>query len=211
MISTNLHSQVDSIKRFQIYTSPLQAMDVFSRPMLTIGGEYIAFDKVGLSLEYGYKFMDIDDYDSLIVDSKGYSYRIEFKYYDINLIKSNRIRDYISLEYRYIKDNYNSQFEYATDSTYQTLVTENYAVLKDIYIGNVKFGVILNLGKAVYFDIYTGIGLRYRDVRNLNRTFDENLGHEHKWPEYFWTISDFEEYSGLKFNFSLGFKLGLRF
>jgi hypothetical protein len=209
-LSINTYSQKDSTFRFGIYTSPLQAIDIFSRPMVTIGGEYIVFNKIGLSIEYGYKFKNVDSYDSLIVDSKGYSYRFEIKYYNINLIKSYHFRDYISLEYRYIKDDYNSQFEYATDSTHQTLVTDNYAIKKDIYVGNVKFGVIFNLNKVIYFDIYTGIGLRYRDVRNINRTFDENLGHEHKWPEYFWTISDFEEFSGLKVNFSFGFKLGIK-
>jgi len=47
-------------------------------------------------------------------------------------------------------------------------------------------------------------------VKNINRTFNEELGHEHENPEYLWTISDFEEYSGLKLNISFGLKLGVK-
>lgn len=212
LICSNLYSQSDSAKKIiRIYTSPFQAIDFSSRPMITIGSELIALNRIGLSAEFGYKYKDVDNFDTIFIKSKGYSYRFEIKIYYLKIINIKRFQDYLSLEYRNIKDDFNSMFYYSADSLRENRLTEDYAVQKDIYIGNIKYGMIFGFGKIMYVDIYCGIGIRYRDIININRTFDENLGHEHWWPEYFWTIGDFEEYSGLKFNFSFGLKFGIEF
>ncbi len=210
LLCPSVFSQIDSTRKFHIYTSPLQALDIFSRPMITLGGEYIIMNKIGVAIEGGVKHKDVDDYDSTIVDSKGYSYRIELKYYDAFKIESERLQSYLSIEYRYIKDDYNSKFDYYANTQFQDLVTDNYAVLKNIYIGNIKYGIVINFSKWFYMDCYAGIGMRIRDVKNINRTFNEDLGHEHTSPEYFWTIRDFEEESGSKLNISLGVKVGIK-
>lgn len=211
VLSINTYSQKDSTFRFKIYTSPLQAIDIFSRPMVTLGCEYRLLQKVSISGEFGYKYHDMDDYDTAYVKTKGYSCRFEMKFYGPYFFHNKkRITDYFSLEYRYIKDDYNSMFDYSANSLSEVKLTDNYGIMKDIYIGNLKYGLIFSLGQRIYFDFYTGLGFRNRNVKNINREFDEKLGHEHWYPEYFWTISDFKENSGLKFNLSLGFKFGIK-
>lgn len=210
-ISINSYSQKDTTSRFKVYTSPLQIIDFCSRQMITLGCELKVLKRVSISGEFGYRYHSMRDYDTVFVKSKGYSYRFEIKFYGPYFFKNKkRFLDYLSIEYRYIIDDYNSKFNYSADSLREIKLTDNYGILKDIYIGNIKYGFILSLGKRTYFDIYAGIGLRYRDVKNVNREFDYNLGHEFWTPENFWTISDFKEDAGLKFNISLGFKFGIK-
>ena len=208
MICSNLYSQDYS---FKLYTSPLLALDYFSRPIVSLGGEFIILKRLGIATEFGYKYADNSKCDTLWIKSKGYTCRFELKYYDIHKFKKGYLRNYISLEYRYIKDNHNEEFSYHQDSSSTKVIKDNYGVLKNIYVGNIKYGIIIGFGKRFYSDIYCGIGIRYRDVRNTHREYSTVLGHEHAYVDDFLSDYGLEENSGLYPNLSLGFKFGIRF
>jgi hypothetical protein len=196
---------------FSLYTSPLSAVDYISHPMVSLGGEYIFLDRLGLAAEYGIKYKDNYKCDTLWEKSKGYTYRIELKYYDIHKFKKGSLRNYISLEYRYIKDNHNEVFTYHQDTSSVDDIKDNYGVLKDIYIGNLKYGIIIGLGKRFYTDVYCGIGIRYRDVRNTHREYNPDIGNEPAYVDDIFSSFGLEEESGFYPNLSFGFKIGIRF
>jgi hypothetical protein len=196
---------------FKLYTTPLLVLGNLSHPMVSLGGEYIFLSRLGIAAEFGIKIKDNSTCDTLWERSKGYTYRLELKYYDIYKSKKENLRNYISLEYRYIKDNHNEVFTYHQDTSSNDDFKDNYGVLKDIYIGNIKYGVIIGISKRFFSDIYCGIGIRYRDVRNTNREYNKDLGHEHAYVDDIFSDWGLKETSGLYPNLSLGFKIGIRF
>jgi hypothetical protein len=196
---------------FKLYTSPLQAIDFISHPMVSLGGELIVLKRWGIAGEYGYKYTDNSKADTVALNSEGNSYRFELKFYDIVKSKKGFIRNYVSLEYRYIKDNYNYAFSYHPNSTSTEKIEDNFGVLKNIYTGNIKYGIIIGIGKRFYTDVYGGIGIRYRDVKNTKREYDPKSGHEHAYPDDIFSDYNLDEKSGFYPNLSLGLKVGIRF
>jgi len=67
-------------------------------------------------------------------------------------------------------------------------------------------------GKRLYIDAYCGIGIRHRVIKNINREYNEDLGHELGHVDAYAdpTNFNFEETSGNYFNPSLGFKFGVK-
>ncbi len=207
-ICSSLHSQEYP---FKIYTSPLLAVDFFSRPMISLGGEYVIADKWGIAAEYGLKYKNNYERDTTWIKSKGYTYRFELKYYDIHKFKKSHLRNYISLEYRYIKDNHTESFDYDVDSLLVDHSTDCFGVMENIYIGNIKYGIIIRIGERFYTDVYCGLGIRYRDIKNTHREYNTDLGHEPAYVDNLFAGYGLDDNAGLKPNFSLGFKFGIRF
>lgn len=204
-------SQIDSTKNFQLYTSPLQSINIFAGCIPTLGCEYIAFNKIGICGEIGYKLTDFIKSDSIIVPSFGITGRIELKYYDVAVKKNRFVRDYLSLEYRYIKNHYNQNITYVIDSSYSTPSSDVFGIKKEINIGNIKYGTLICIGKIMYLDVYSGFGIRYRNIQNVGRSYNPNLGHRFYYPENLGFIGVFEEDDpGLNFNFTIGIKVGIR-
>jgi hypothetical protein len=207
-VCSSLHSQEYP---FKIYTSPLLAADFFSRPMISLGGEYVIADKWGIAAEYGLKYRNNYERDTTWIKSKGYTYRLELKYYDIHKFKKSHLRNYISLEYRYIKDNHTERFDYDVDSLSVDHSIDCFGVMENIYIGNIKYGIIIRIGKRFYTDVYCGLGLRYRDIKNTHREYNTDLGHEPAHVDSLFDGYGLDDAAGFKPNFSLGFKFGIRF
>jgi len=195
---------------FKLYTSPLSAVDIFSRPFVTLGGELVVLKRIGIVGEYGYKYTDLKYFDTCYIKSSGYTYRFEIKYYKIGIMKIKNLKNYMSLEYRYIKDFHNEKLKYYVNSLRNEKLTDNFGVKENIYIGNIKYGMIIGLGKRLYFDVYFGIGLRYRDIKNINREFNWDLGNETASIDSYLDYFGLEEKSGFKPNPSLGFKFGIK-
>ena len=203
-------SQYSQDYKFMLYTSPLMAADYVSHPMVSLGGEFVIGHRLGIAAEYGIKYTDNLKCDTLWEKSAGYTYRIELKYYDIHRINKDHFRNYISLEYRYIKDIHNEVFTYHQDTSSVDDIKDNYGVFKDIYIVNIKYGLVIRLGKRFYTDVYCGIGIRYRDIRNTHREYSPDLGNEPAYVDDIFSGFGLAE-SKLYPNLSLGFKIGIRF
>lgn len=209
-ISASGYSQADTTYLFKIYTSPLQLIDIASRQMATLGCEYTLSPKIALSAELGYKIVNLRKDIPETINPKGYSCRLEMKIYGPYQIRQPKdIQDYLSIECKYIRDDINRDVFYLTGL--DTEIEDYFGVKKNIYIGNLKYGFICPLYRRTYFDVYYGLGIRYRDVKNIDREYNEDLGHENTDNHGLFDLDDFSESSGLKFNFTMGFKLGVKF
>ena len=99
-----------------VYTSPLQAMDVFTQPMLTLGAEYFITDNLSFSAEYGTVYTDRlgPKPDNEIFENKGRSFRYELKLYNvISRSKNPRFNKYIGFETRFIRYQFNDEIDYS--------------------------------------------------------------------------------------------------
>jgi hypothetical protein len=84
-------------------------------------------------------------------------------------------------------------------------------VHSNINIGNIKYGVFIGLGNTMYLDIYCGIGIRYRDIKNPQREYNPDAGVKFANIEPVMNSYYLEESSGFYPNLSAGFKFGIRF
>lgn len=203
-------SQYSQDYKFMLYTSPLMAADFISHPMVSLGGEFVLGPRLGIAAEYGFKYLDNSRSDTLWEKSEGYTCRIELKFYDIHKLRKESIRSYISFEYRYIKDTHNEIFAYCQDTSSVSIIEDNYGVLKNVHVGNIKYGLVIRLGKRFYTDVYCGIGIRYRDIRNTHREYNPDIGNEPAYVDDIFSSFGLSE-SKLYPNLSWGFKFGIRF
>jgi len=204
---------------FFIYTTPLKAIDYFSQPMLTIGAEYFFTDNMSFSGEYGTVFTRkrAGGEPSLkIVENKGQAFRYELKYYNLVRMSTNpRVNEYIGLEARLIRYQFNDNVRYwRTDEDSDEFINETFAVQKYIDVFNLKYGLNYALGKRLYIDLYYGLGLRIKSLKNPNRDFNPETDQRADSDGSFFDFrpSNLEGINdGTEFNFTLGFKFGIKF
>jgi hypothetical protein len=217
--SQSLIGDQTDTSRFRIYTSPMQLIDAFSRPMATLGGEWRFASAWALSAEGGVKLCDIAPADTTWIPSEGYTARFEAKWFvsDRLAIGPNT---YLSAEYRWILDRNNYSVSYylddpegAADSATVDYIYDDFGVIQLVQVANVKMGVLVPLGKHLYLDMYTGLGIRWRDVSNTHREYagspQENLTFNH--PGAWLGKLESDEMDTRLANFSMGFKFGWRF
>ncbi|WP_026755909.1 hypothetical protein [Sediminibacter sp. Hel_I_10] len=199
-----------------IYTSPLRAIDVFSRPTVTLGTEYFPRDNFSVSAEYGmqYIYPNSTSSNSLRVKDQGHSLRFEIKYYNLLHLSSNpNINDYIGLEARFLRTQFTDNIDYIiTNEDLSFYRNEPIIVQKQANIFNLKYGLNLPIGKALYFDVYGGFGLRFKQIKNPNRMYNPDIHNlMDDYSENFFNEHILEETGNQNhFNVSLGFKFGVK-
>ncbi|APZ46932.1 hypothetical protein BW723_11835 [Polaribacter reichenbachii] len=226
----NLHFVTDSItnkmvisnkkisflpkNKFFLYTSPLQFLDFFSVPMVTLGTEYFIDNNFSLSAEYGFNNSDYNrNYEVSFLDEKNNAYRFETKLYNkINLTNNVYLNEYLAIEFRKIKNEYNDQINYYEIENSNNYYIDDFATKKNVTIFNLKYGLIVPIGKKFYFDFYTGLGLRIKKFDHKNLEYNKNI-HQIQYSDNFFLFDtrDFKNYDQKSFfNYSLGFKLGIK-
>ena len=199
-----------------IYTSPLKSLDFFSIPMLTIGVEYLMINNFSISAEYGTLFPNtkLQDHKISYLKEKASEYRFEVKWYNgINLTENVHLNEYLGIEFREIQSQYNNYLDYVDkNDTSQNLITDDFATKKRVTILNLKYGILMPIGKRFYFDFYTGLGLRIKRFNHINLEYNDDL-HQINYDDFFFfdfRSSRFENYDKKNlFNISLGFKFGI--
>jgi len=198
-----------------IYTSPLQAFDFFSIPMKTIGTEYFIKKNLSLSAEYGAKIYSFPErnYRITYIEEKGSNYRFEGKLYNItNTTQNVHLNEYIGLEFRKIRSQYNTKINYFDKNLpNQNSIIDDFATQKNVTIVNLKYGILIPLGKKFYFDFYTGVGLRTKRFNHINLEYDKNIHQIEDEYFFFWNHRKFKNYNEKTFlNISGGFKFGIK-
>lgn len=207
---------------FFVYTSPLQFVDFFSIPTANLGVEYFAVKDFSLSAEYGFNNSPFRKRETIkFLDEKANNYRLEAKLYNIiNFTKNVHLNEYIGLEFRRIRADYNDKIRYSLrdenpqDNYGFTAIKDDFATKKTVDIINLKYGIILPLNEHFYFDFYTGFGIRTKRFEHINLEYNKEIHFLESGFE-FWLFPgyrDFRDYTTKSFlNYSLGFKFGYKF
>ena len=203
--------------KFLVYTSPLQFLDFFSIPMVTLGTEYFIKDNFSLSAEYGVKIADNYGRRNSVITlkDKAINYRLETKWYNkINLTGNVHLNEYFALEFRQIISQYNDKLEYGfkNDANRTNSIRDDFATKKRVTIVNLKHGLLVPIGNRFYFDFYYGLGVRIKKFQNFNYDFDgtiHTIYDEDDLPTI--SLSDFQDFSRTPLlNITAGFKLGFK-
>ena len=109
-------------------------------------------------------------------DIKGFRVAIEEKFY---LNKSAPFGPYLSFELNYLNNQYKDIWNFGveniyTDPTYNfTNYPDTFGIKKQTYSFNFKYGYQKIVNRFT-FDLYAGIGLRYKDVKHFDRIKPED-------------------------------------
>lgn len=198
------------------YTSPLMAIDLFNTPMLTIGAEYFFIEDISISAEFGTRYFDWPRVNQgpELIDKQGNSFRLELKYYGaIDITDDLTFNEYFGIEYRYKHEQFTQAISYSTQQDDIKFVrNENFIVVKNLSILNLKYGANIPLGRRFFFDVYTGLGARFIDIQNPGLRFnppEDELINDVAMPHIDETnIGELRR--DVIFNFTLGFKFGIR-
>jgi hypothetical protein len=202
---------------FFIYTSPLQFLDFFNEPMSTLGIEYSLMKNISLSAEYGFRNSVFQNQPHSIefLDEKARVFRLETKWYNgINFINNVHLDEYLGLEYREIKSQYNDNLNYTNRISINQInsIRDDFATVKTVGIINLKYGILVPLSKTFYFDFYSGFGVRVKKFNHINLEYNKEI-HQLNFSDdlSFFDTNDFKNYNKKAFlNYSLGFKFGIK-
>lgn len=194
-------------------------IDYFSFPTVQLALEKKLNDNFSVQAEFGLQLYDRHpSLDTVSVNVNGFKANAEVRFYLFNYYKKDKSKKrnsdgiYVGIQgfYRENKDNRRTEYyieEISDDITY----VDYFGVIKKIYGANVALGFQKPFGRFI-LEPYIYIGLMVRDVKNIDRVYDPNLGHvEDNGPHDFFGSKDLSESSGNKLNFSLGLRLGYRF
>lgn len=101
---------------------------------------------------------------------KGYRLAIEERMY---LKKFAPVGSYLGFEFNYMKNKFQDIVEYSSYSGYffpmsHKTYSDSLGITKQTYSFTLKFGHQFFVKKGISLDLFTGFGLRYKDVRHFN-------------------------------------------
>jgi hypothetical protein len=202
---------------FFLYTSPLQFLDFFNEPMATLGAEYSFMKNISLSAEYGFKnsLFRKRNHNVKFLEEKARIFRLETKWYNVvNVTKNVHLNEYLALEYREIKSQYNDNITYNNRVSFsgRNFISDDFATVKTVRIFNIKYGILVPISNTFYFDFYTGFGIRTKNFNHVNLEYNREI-HQIDFRDtlFLFDTSSFEDYTQKTFfNYTLGFKFGIK-
>lgn len=207
---------------FSLHTLPLNFLNP-NMPHLTIGGELIIANKIGIDCSYGrrvldegiywslFDFSDTDNfgyYDSLIVPSYGKRFHLEIKYYykRIHLErKESFARLYAGLRYIQLRDIRNKEITYHVPDDYSdnsVFASIDTAIDKKLHIVNFIYGAVIQL-KRFEIDPYILVGLKKKKQYFINNEY-----HEKGWTSNLDHYSWDDPMNKIRPSFNVGLKIG---
>lgn len=199
------------------------ALDIFSFPTLQFAVERKLGSSFSVQTEAGLQVYDFRNVDSTFVTTQGYKLNAEIRFYPFSYFKKDKTLKrnsdgiYTGLQAFYRKNSYNAEIRYyknAYDADHPEIATEytdQFGVNKSAYGWNLAFGYQKQFRKLV-IEPYIYLGLMTKGIKNRDREFDEDLGHEpNNGPHDYHTVFDTEASSGTDFNLAVGLRVGYRF
>jgi len=157
--------------------TPLKTIN-FVNPGLELGFEWLNSQKFSSQFSATYIFpMSVWDIkEKFIPDMKGFALSLEEKYY-LNRHAPNGI--YLGLEFGYLNNKYNAIYDFEDSNTPDSLYyiagySDSIFIKKQTYSLNLKLGY-QQIIKRLSFEIFLGLGVRYKDVRHFDRIKPEDV------------------------------------
>jgi hypothetical protein len=193
-------------------------IDVFTFPTVQFALEKKINNSFSIQTEVGYQFFDMgNEIDTVSVKVGGYKINAEGRFYFCNYFKNDKAKKrnsdglYTGIQIFYRENKYNESTAYFKDTMYEDNIIDNYGVIKKIQGVNLIFGFQKQFNRFI-IEPYLHLGLMNRKVKNINREFNEDLGHiENNGPHDFFGYYSKEESSGIDVNLGFGFRVGYRF
>ena len=152
---------------------PLALADDISFPTIQMGIEYRVSKQISWYNEFGIKYRKsyYEKTDTSFISSKGFKAKTELRYY---IKKRNRkaFGFYGGVNAFFTRDYHNNEILYFHDKD-TAIITDAFAVRKDVFGFNFIFGFQRNISKKIGVDVYGGVGIRFRDVTAYEKEYNK--------------------------------------
>lgn len=195
------------------------AIDVFSFPTIQFAVEKKIKNHFSVQTEYGIQAYSFNKTDSIFIKTSGHRLMIEGRFYIFSYLKREKsLRKksdglYAGVQLFYRKNNYNySQDYYKSESDYNNhinLISDTFGVKKEVKGMNFCLGYQITFNNFI-LEPYTYIGALKRDINNLKREYNPDLGHISS-DNIHYAGKDLKEESKKEVNFSFGLRVGYKF
>ena len=156
--------------------SPMALVDDVSFPTVQAGVELKLSDKISWYNEAGIKYRNstFDDTDSGFVGRGGFKIKSELRYYFNKKRASGFEGGYVAAAVFFTADRHNTGIDWhvINDTTGHADV---FGVNKKVAGLNLLYGKQISLTKKWLLDVYGGAGLRYRNIRTVNKEYDKTI------------------------------------
>ena len=198
--------------------NPTSSIDIFSFPTVQFSMEKKITDYVSLIAEFGYQCYDFRQMDTTFLAPKGFKCNIEGRFYLSKISHSSLAGlmegTYIGIQPFIRRNQYTTGISYLTDPDTIHYKSDDFGVKKFIYGINCIMGMQRTMSSRLIVDLYLGIGILNRLIKNGNRQYNVNLG-EHiasRGPDFNPRIleKNLSEQSGFGVNLTFGLRLGIK-
>ena len=209
-------------KKFAIKLSPLSLIDEFTFPTIQGGLEIKLSNRITWYNEVGIKYRQssFEVSDTSFLKSYGFKVKTEIRYYlpgIFGLENTNNSMSgyYVGGNIFYNRDCHNTKIEYYLKKDSTNLLVDNFAVKKDVFGANLVLGLQEPIWNNLLLDLYTGLGIRFRNISNSHREYDPGKDYtigpiDFNYRAMRDNIDMLEGFSST-FNLTLGFRLCYRF
>ncbi|AEV97003.1 hypothetical protein A4D02_18450 [Niastella koreensis] len=161
--------------KFLVKLAPLAAIDVVSFPTITAGVEvhlapqFSMYNEIGIRYRKGW----YEKPDTSFVSPVGIKLKSEFRYYfqEGHTSYSKFHGNYIGVNAFYTYHKYNSIIDYNAGDYSGYDLKDGIGVTKKVWGLNFLWGWQDDIGKHFMFEVYEGIGVRFRNYKTTNQQF----------------------------------------
>jgi hypothetical protein len=172
LLSLNTVSQTNKVL---IKISPLPLIDEVSFPTIQAGVEFTLSDKMSWYNEVGVKYRKsyYEYSDTSFLASNGFKIKSEVRYY-FRQNSSTFSGRYVAANAFFIYDIHNAvtSYFYQKDSSMEKI--DNFGVKKNVFGINLVYGFQRSLSERFLFELFAGVGIRFRTVNTINKEYDKN-------------------------------------
>jgi hypothetical protein len=210
-------------KKWIVKWNSTAAIDGSSFPTVQFAVERKLGSNFGIQTEAGIQVYNFNrkNADTLSVNTSGFRLMTEGRFYLFSYFKNDKAKRrksdgvYTGIQIFYRKNSYNERnYYYLNKSNYDNYtnkITDDYGIKKEVYGINLCLGYQIPINNFV-LEPYVYIGGLKRNIKNFDRSYDENLGHVEKDNIHgFISFNDQKEMSGKAENFAFGFRVGYKF
>jgi hypothetical protein len=161
--------------RFLVKLAPLAAIDVVSFPTITGGVEvhlapqFSMYNEVGIRYRKGW----YEKPDTNFVSPSGFKVKSEFRYYfqEGNISYKKFHGHYVAMNAFYTNHKYNTVIDYNAGDYSGYDLKDGIGVTKTVWGLNALWGWQDDIGKYFMFEVYEGLGIRFRNYKTTNQQF----------------------------------------
>ena len=187
VIATNGNSQESS--ELNLRLSPSSLLDPFNRSF-SFGFEYTINPERAFITDLSLMFSAFDEHTGLGHSASGFGAKAEYRRYLQDRVKSNH-STFLGIRGQYSYRDFDAEYLFThTDST--LVYTDNYYE-DSVNVLKKSAGINFTIGyeyrfKRCAFQIFTGLGIKYINVKQTGRINKEDKHyHPHPdWPIYYW-------------------------
>ncbi|MES1250146.1 MAG: DUF3575 domain-containing protein, partial [Chitinophaga rupis] len=174
---TLLYSLTVSAQKVILKFCPPAFIDVVGFPTVQAGVEATLAGRWSWYNEVGIKYFEPRRPDTSFVGSGGFKAKTEWRYYLKHKRGSHRPNKsmdgiYLGANAFYTYNSFNTQITYYAGNNYMNSRTDCFGVRKTVGGANLVFGWQKSFSRRVFVDLYAGLGIRLRYVRDTHKEYN---------------------------------------